>query len=466
MIKVHPLGTHKMLALLPNTIPNLVHKLLFRKDIFSNWDRSGVETSEPMWHGRGNRRVELAGRAGRSLMSKKIIRIILAIMTTVLVLVVFWQFRVAIIYVFISLTLASVVRPLSSRLVGRRLIWRILWTVMYVVVFLAALFLLFMAVKVAMIELQNLTSELSAKDVWTFPDWLAGTTIQSTLLSWLPPPSILFHAFTGDKGQLILPALLGIVKNVGGMITAAIIILILSVYWSINQVHFERLWLSLLPIEQRIRARGIWRNVEPEVGSYVRYQVIFSIIAGLLLGVGFWLLGSPYPIVMALAGAVACLIPVVGFPLALIPPLLVGLMTSTQLSLFTTLYALIVMILLEVIIKPRFFKLRWNNPLPTLVFLLVLADAFGIIGIIIAPPVSLVCQILWSRLVSHRLPSGAAAQISDLMERQERLREKIDGMHEQTIPLIASSMEKLSELIKNAEPLLQGVTSSESKEND
>ncbi|MBA4385878.1 MAG: hypothetical protein C0410_14160, partial [Anaerolinea sp.] len=336
-------------------------------------------------------------------MSRKIVRFVLAIMATLLLLVIFWQFRIAIIYVFVSLTLASVVRPLSTRLVGKRLIWRILWTIVYIVAFLGFIYLLFLAGRYALVEIQKLAAELSAKDVWTFPEWLSGTTIQITLLSWLPAPSELFKAFTGDKGQLILPALLGIVKNVGGVITAAIVILILSIYWSINQIHFERLWLSLLPIDQRKQARGIWRNAEPEVGAYVRNQVMFSAVAGFLLGMGYWLLGSPYPVFMGLAGAAACLIPVVGLPMALIPPLLIGLMTSTQLSLFTTLYALIILILLVVFIKPRFFKLRWNNPLPTLVLLLVLADAFGLIGIIIAPPISAVCQILWSRLVSHRL---------------------------------------------------------------
>jgi hypothetical protein len=164
---------------------------------------------------------------------------------------------------------------------------------------------------------------------------------------------------------------------------------------------------------------------------------------------------------MAVAGAIALLIPVIGAPLALIPPLLVSLLTSTQLSLFTTLYALIVLILLIVFIKPRFFKLKWDNPLPTIAILLVMANAFGVIGIIIAPPISAICQILWSRLVSHHLPSGAAATISDLKERHERLLEKIRAMDTEPIPLIANSMERLTVLINNAEPYLQDIQPAE-----
>ena len=211
----------------------------------------------------------------------------------------------------------------------------------------------------------------------------------------------------------------------------------------------------MLPSGQRKQARGIWRTVEPDIGAYIRGQVIQSLLAGLLLGLGYWLLGSPYPALLALAGALACLIPVVGVALAVIPVLLVGLLTSVQLSLFTALYTLVVLIALGVWVKPRLFNRRWDNPILTVVLLIALADAFGLVGIIIAPPISVVCQILWSRLVSHRAVSGAAAQVSDLKERQALVWETIKAMDEPPLPLVTSSMERLTHLIEKAEPILQ-----------
>jgi hypothetical protein len=84
-----------------------------------------------------------------------------------------------------------------------------------------------------------------------------------------------------------------------------------------------------------------------------------------------------------------------------------------------------------------------------------MANAFGPLGIFLAPPLSAVCQILWSLLVSHRLASGAAAQISDLKERQERVLATIQAMHEPPLPLVTSSMERLAGLMDKAEPILQ-----------
>jgi predicted PurR-regulated permease PerM len=388
-------------------------------------------------------------------MTKQLVGIGTAVMTTLLALVVLWQFRIVVVYVLISLTIAAALRPLGYRLAGRGFVVRVAWILLYLVALGSFGFLLFLTGKTAINEIQQLSPTVSVQDEWRLPIWLEGSSFQQALAARLPPPGKLFEAVTGDKGQLVLPAILGFTQGIGGVVSGALVILFLSIYWSINQNHFERLWLSLLPSGQRKQARGIWRTVEPDTGAYLRGRVIQSLLAGLLLGLGYWLLGSPYPAFLALAGALACLIPVVGAALVVIPVLLVGLLTSVQLSLFTALYALVVLIALGVWVKPRLFNRRWDNPILTVVLLIALADAFGLVGIIVAPPVSVVCQILWSRLVSRRAVAGAAAQVSDLKERQARVWETIKAMEEPPLALVTSSMERLTHLIEKAEPILQ-----------
>jgi putative permease len=388
-------------------------------------------------------------------MTKRLIWFAFAVLTTLLALVVFWQVRVAVVYVLISLTLAAALRPLMNRLAGRRFVVRAAWILLYLVALAGFGFLLFLASDTAIHEIQLLAHTVSVQDKWVLPVWLEGSSFQQVLLARLPPPSKLFEAITGSQGQLVLPALLGFTQGIGGLVTAVIVILFMSIYWSISQIHFERLWLSLLPSGQRKQARGIWRTVEPEIGAYTRGQVIQSLLAGLLIGIGCWLLGSHYPLLLGLAGALACLIPVVGAVLAVIPIVLVGLLTSVQLSLFTTLYALIILTALGVWVKPHLFNRRWDNPILTVVLLIFLANVFGLVGIIVAPPLSVVCQILWSRLVSRRAISGAAAQISDLKERQALVWAAIEAMDDPPLPLVTSSMERLTHLMEKAEPILQ-----------
>jgi putative permease len=397
-------------------------------------------------------------------MTKQIVRFGAAVMTTLLALVVLWQFRMVVVYVLISLMLAAALRPLVNRLVGRGLVVRVAWILLYLVALGSLGFLLFLTGEAAINEIQQLARTVSVQDEWKLPLWLEGSSFQQVVIARLPLPSKLFEAVTGDQGQLVLPAILGFTQGIGSVVSGVLVVLFLSIYWSINQIHFERLWLSLLPSGQRKQARGIWRTIEPDIGAYIRGQVIHSLLAGLLLGLGYGLLGSPYPALLALTGALACLIPVVGVALAVVPVLLVGLLTSVQLGLFTALYALVVLVALGVWVKPRLFNRRWDNPILTVVLLIALADAFGLVGIIAAPPLSVVCQILWSRLVSRRAVSGDAAQVSDLKERQARVGDTIRAMDGPPVPLVTSSMERLTHLIEQAEPILQAALPAERSE--
>ncbi len=387
-------------------------------------------------------------------MTKQILVIGTAVMTTLLALVALWQFRSVVIYVLISLVLAATVRPIAHSNSRRKFVTRLLLILLYLVSLGILGLLIFLVGRLLIGDIQQLGQNISIQSNWLLPSWLEGGWFQQVINRWLPTPDKLFEAITSQR-QWMLSAVLGFTRGMGGIVSGFLVILFLSVYWSINQNHFERLWLSLLPSEQRKPAREIWRTLEHDLGAYIRSEIIQSILAVLLLGLGYWLLGSRYPALLAVVGAVAWLVPVVGAALAVTLTLLLGLLTGAQLSLLTVLYTLFVLIVLQIWVEPRLLKRRWNNPILTLVILLAMADAFGLSGIIVAPPLSVVCQILWNLLVSDRLAPAAAIQVSDLRERQERLRLAIEDMEGTPPRLVTSSMERLKGLLEKAEPVLQ-----------
>ena len=94
-------------------------------------------------------------------MTKQIIRIGIAVLTSLLALVVLWQFRVIIAYILISVMLAAALRPLANRLVGRKLIVRIAWILLYVLVLGGFIFIIFLTGKVAITEVQDFGAGLS-----------------------------------------------------------------------------------------------------------------------------------------------------------------------------------------------------------------------------------------------------------------------------------------------------------------
>ena len=162
-----------------------------------------------------------------------------AVMTTLLALLILWQFRIVAIYVLISLTLAAAIRPLVQRLVGRAIIIRIVWILLYILVLSSFVFILFLTGKAIVSEIQFISQNASVRDAWLVPSWLQGTTFQKTIFARIPSPSKLFDAVTGAQGQLVLPAMLGFFQGIGGVLSGVFVILFLSIYWSVNQVHFE-----------------------------------------------------------------------------------------------------------------------------------------------------------------------------------------------------------------------------------
>jgi putative permease len=383
-------------------------------------------------------------------MTKKIAWTGIAVMTTLLALAAMWQFRTVVLIALVSLAFAATVRPMTRRRARQKFIGRLALTLLFVLV-IGGVGFLFVWVGGAVIgDIRQLANSVAVQDAWVLPDWLP----DGGLGDLLPPPSQFFAALVGDQGQFVLPTLLGLTQGIAGLISSLLIILLLSLYWSMNQVHFERLWLSLLPPEGRKRARNTWRTVEADLGAYIRSQFIQSLLAGLILGLGYWVLGSPYPALLGAAGALAWLIPMVGVGLAVFLPLSIGLLTSVQTGLLTAGYTVVVLIALDVWVKPRLFNHRQYNPILTVVILIALADAFGFIGIIAAPPLSAAIQILWTHLVTQRSVSQPLSNISDLKERQLLLWEAIGAM-DAPPPLVTSSMERLTSLMEKAEPVLQ-----------
>ncbi|HMD82338.1 MAG TPA: AI-2E family transporter, partial [Anaerolineales bacterium] len=240
-------------------------------------------------------------------MTKQVLVMGTAVMTTLLTLVVLWQFRIVVIYVLISLALAATVRPIARSESRNSFVTRLLTILLYAVSIGSFGLLIFLVGRLLISDLQELAQILSIQKTWMLPTWLEGGLFQQALTRWLPTPDKLFEAITSQR-QLMLSAFLGFTQGIGGLVSGFFVILFLSIYWGINQNHFERLWLSLLPSEQRKHARDIWRTLDQDLGAYTRSEIIQSLLAVLLLGLGYWLLGAPYPALLAVVGALAWLV--------------------------------------------------------------------------------------------------------------------------------------------------------------
>lgn len=261
--------------------------------------------------------------------------------------------------------------------------------------------------------------------------------------------------------------LLGVTWGFFGTILNVLIIVVLSLYWSIDRIHFERLWLSLLGVGTRQRARDTWRAIEQATGAYLQREVVQSLVAGLVLGIGFWIFGQPYPVLSAAIGALAWLIPWIGAPLAMLaviviwtPHFLLAGGEGVPLTLFAAAaYALTVLMLLEWFVEPRLFQRKRYNPILLVLVAIGMVDWLGLLGLLIAPPVAAAVQILGGQFIEHRTSGAPDPQASPrlLLQRLNTLRARLAD-HDDVPAETRETVDRLAALVEQTRLALDPAT--------
>ncbi|HMQ50888.1 MAG TPA: AI-2E family transporter [Anaerolineae bacterium] len=371
------------------------------------------------------------------------VTIVMATLATVFVL---WQFRSAAWLFLFSLVAAATFRPYIQFFNQQGYSWQVALFFGYGLILtgmgvLAAIFGYFLIV-----ELQQLSNDLAIGYEHILVVWPEGTMLQQAVANRLPPSATVYESLLGREDASIIQTLTGVTSSLTEMIAYVVIVIVLSIYWAADQVRFERLWLSLIPIEYRARARAIWREVETNVGNYTRSELIQSLTAALLLGFGYWLLGLEYPALLALIGAVAWLVPIIGATLALIAVALVAIAYSPVIVWLAMVYTLLIFWLLEWMIEPRFFNRKRFSSLLLVILMIAFIDSLGLLGLLIAPPLAVAIQILFNQLIQERFSVATGETVPTLAELQERVAQLDELLAAQEMPASPKTLDLVDRL--------------------
>jgi predicted PurR-regulated permease PerM len=376
-------------------------------------------------------------------------------MATITLAVLLYQFRSIVLLLVLAVLVSAAIRPAVLFLINRFNISRV-YAAMSVYLTGSIIVLLFLIVpgNALINELQTIFNDIAATYEARFPQWKEGSAIEQTIAAELPPPDELYETMVGPIfGQEIL----GLTRGLFGVIGGTAVILVLSIYWTIDQARLERYWLSILPAGRRVQARKIWRATEDGVGAYFRSEIIQSMAAALLLLAVYALIGLDFPLILAGLAAVAWLVPLVGAIFAVLPVLAVGFLhDSLGLSLVAALCTIAILSGLELIVEPRLFNRRRYNSTTTVLMMLVFVQVFGIVGLIMAPPVTAALQIFFNHTLEYLTVTPGKKPAEEIELLQERLAGLLQAQTENggEIPAeLANLSARLSKLLEEAQQL-------------
>jgi len=157
--------------------------------------------------------------------------------------------------------------------------------------------------------------------------------------------------------------------------------------------------LGFLPTKFRGGSFRVMLEMNHQISSYIRGQIIVSFCIGVLLYIGYLIIGLDYSLVLAVIAACTSIVPYLGPAIAITPALIVALMTSPVMLLKMIVIWTIVQLIEGKFISPQIMgKTMQVHPITIIFVILTAGNLFGILGIILAVPGYAILKVIATRV--------------------------------------------------------------------
>lgn len=194
-----------------------------------------------------------------------------------------------------------------------------------------------------------------------------------------------------------------IVVSMGGSIVSFFALIVGMIYFAAQPSVYRRGLLLLAPIKSRPKLADALDESGRALRFWLGGQLVAMVVTGLLVGVSMWLLGVPAPLGLGLVAGLLDFVPLVGPLIAAIPALLLAFTVSPQTTLFVLIAYTIIQQIEGNILQPLVQQRAVHLPPALLLFSLFAASTlFGLAGLLLAAPLTVVVFVLLNRLYVTR----------------------------------------------------------------
>ena len=184
-----------------------------------------------------------------------------------------------------------------------------------------------------------------------------------------------------------------------GAIASLIVLLTIALFAAVDPRLYRRGFLTLVPVPQRQRFDETLGAVAHGLRWWFLGQLISMLILGSSTGLGLWLIGIDLWLSLAVLTALLTFIPVLGPLIAGVPIIIVGFAEGTQTGLIVLVFYLVVQNVEGNIIVPLIQQQAVHlAPALLIAAQLLMGALFGLLGFILAAPLTVVAMIAVQKL--------------------------------------------------------------------
>ncbi|HKK08453.1 MAG TPA: AI-2E family transporter [Gemmatimonadota bacterium] len=220
-----------------------------------------------------------------------------------------------------------------------------------------------------------------------------------------------------------LQAVLGLGKGIGAVLTVAgyLVLLPILAYYLLRDWDGLRARLAeLVPPAVRPAVLGFAAEYDRLLGRYLRGQLLLATCVGIIIGVGFWIVGFPYALLLGLLAGVLNFVPYLGLLASLAAAVLIALFSGHFLGgLFRVAIVFGAEQVLESILGPRIVGQSVGlHPVWVILALALFSFFFGFVGLLLAVPAAVFLKLVLSAALrryraSRWFRGGAAGPAGD-----------------------------------------------------
>lgn len=209
--------------------------------------------------------------------------------------------------------------------------------------------------------------------------------------------------------EKIVPQFFGIISGTWSFLVGIFVIFIIFLYVIFILIDYEKItegFLYVIPTKYRPFVTQLSDDVEVGMNRYFRGQASVAFLVGILFSIGFSIIGLPLAITMGLFIGLLNLVPYLQI-LGLIPVTFLVLLQSMETNqnfwwfmLFVIIVFVVVQVIQDLLLVPKIMgKAMGLNPAIILLSLSVWGALFGLIGMIIALPLTTLLISYYKRFI-------------------------------------------------------------------
>lgn len=219
-------------------------------------------------------------------------------------------------------------------------------------------------------------------------------------------------------------ALLAESLNILFSILASFIVLLYVIFILVDYESIAEGWLHLLPNKYRNFASSLVKDVQDGMNKYFRGQALVAFCVGILFSIGFLIIDFPMAIVLGLFIGALNMVPylqIIGF----LPTIMLAILKAvdTGQNFWIILVGAIVVFIVVQIIQDTFLvpkimgKITGLNPAIILLSLSIWGSLMGVLGMIIALPLTTLMLSYYQRFIINK--ERINHQVPEVIENQD-----------------------------------------------